>query len=332
MCHPAPDAANGFNNQVIEEFRANDGCVTGSLTGTPILLLHHVGARSGIERVTPLAYTPYRAGGYLIVASNGGSPTHPSWYHNLKAHPTTHVEMGRETFTARAEELQGTARAELWPKLLAAVSESPRVRRNDHTTRTAVRAHPRLREALDEPESRVGDFAPSVVDGQGVTAPFDLDDLGDGGVPLLGRWLLPAGAAGSVERCAIEDDAHICDLTVAHRHVLRTWRVENWDRVRSVHDQRGAVVTERANQFRVRDDPTEWLHECPKRIGALDATRGSVANNVIGDVVHRLLEVMPRPSPVVAESDLESILCVWTCRRRHLVLSLLVASRSANRR
>ena len=61
MCHPAPDTANGFNNQVIEEFRGNDGCVTGSLSGTPILLLHHVGARSGIERVTPLAYTPYRA-------------------------------------------------------------------------------------------------------------------------------------------------------------------------------------------------------------------------------------------------------------------------------
>ncbi len=135
MCHPAPDAANGFNNQVIEEFRANDGRVTGSLTGTPILLLHHVGARSGIERVTPLAYTPYRAGGYLIVASNGGSPTHPSWYHNLKAHPTTHVEMGRETFTARAEELQGTARAELWPKLLAG---SPSLREFDATTTRRV--------------------------------------------------------------------------------------------------------------------------------------------------------------------------------------------------
>ena len=123
MCHPASDAANGFNNQVIEEFRANDGRVTGSLTGTPILLLHHVGARSGIERVTPLAYTPYRAGGYLIVVSNGGSPTHPSWYYNLKAHPTTHVEIGRETFTARVEECKGTARANCGPSC----SQSPRV-------------------------------------------------------------------------------------------------------------------------------------------------------------------------------------------------------------
>jgi deazaflavin-dependent oxidoreductase (nitroreductase family) len=131
MSHPTLDAANRFNNNVIEEFRANDGRVTGSLTGTPILLLHHVGARSGIERVAPLAYTPHGAGGYLIVASNGGSPTHPSWYYNLKAHPTTQVETGTETFTVGAEELKGTARAKLWPKLLA---ESPSLREFDAAT------------------------------------------------------------------------------------------------------------------------------------------------------------------------------------------------------
>ena len=131
MTQPAPKAANGFNHNVIEEFRANDGRVTGSLTGTPILLLHHVGARSGIERVTPLAYTPHGAGGYLIVASNGGSPTHPSWYYNLKAHPKTQVELDTETFMARAQELKGTARANVWPKLLA---ESPSLREFDART------------------------------------------------------------------------------------------------------------------------------------------------------------------------------------------------------
>jgi deazaflavin-dependent oxidoreductase (nitroreductase family) len=115
----APEAANSFNDEVIEEFRANEGRVTGSLTGTPILLLHHVGARSGIERVTPLVYTPHGGGRFLIVASNGGSLRHPSWYYNLKAHPKTDVEMDTQTFTARAEELQGTARARAWPKLLA---------------------------------------------------------------------------------------------------------------------------------------------------------------------------------------------------------------------
>jgi deazaflavin-dependent oxidoreductase (nitroreductase family) len=135
MTDPAPDAANGFNDKIIQEFRANHGRVTGPMSGTPILLLHHVGARSGIERVTPLAYTPHGDDGYLIVASNGGSPTHPSWYYNLKAHPETLVEMDTETFTARAEELKGTARANVWPKLLA---ESPSLREFDATTTRQV--------------------------------------------------------------------------------------------------------------------------------------------------------------------------------------------------
>jgi deazaflavin-dependent oxidoreductase (nitroreductase family) len=131
----APDAVNSLNEEVIEEFRANDGRVTGSLTGTPILLLHHVGARSGIERVTPLAYTPHDGGRYLIVASNGGSPRNPSWYYNLKAHPKAHVEMDTQAFTARAEELQGTARARVWPQVLAG---SPSLREFDARTTRQV--------------------------------------------------------------------------------------------------------------------------------------------------------------------------------------------------
>jgi deazaflavin-dependent oxidoreductase (nitroreductase family) len=105
---------------VIEEFRANRGRVGGPLAGTPILLLHDVGARSGIERVTPLAYTPHGDGRYLITASSGGSPAHPRWYHNLKAHPTVEIEVGAETVTVRAEELDGAARDALWPRLVAA--------------------------------------------------------------------------------------------------------------------------------------------------------------------------------------------------------------------
>jgi deazaflavin-dependent oxidoreductase (nitroreductase family) len=69
--------------------------------------------------VTPLACTPHKDGHYVIVASNGGSPTHPSWYYNLKANPRIEVELGTQTFTMVAEELEGNARAELWPKLLA---------------------------------------------------------------------------------------------------------------------------------------------------------------------------------------------------------------------
>ena len=114
------DGINGFDDKIIAEFRANGGRVSGSLAGTPMILIHHIGAKSGIERVTPLACNPQDDGRIVIVASNGGAPTHPSWYFNLKANPRIEVEAGTETFTVLAEELDGSARAELWPKLIAA--------------------------------------------------------------------------------------------------------------------------------------------------------------------------------------------------------------------
>jgi len=114
--------ANDFDSRIIEEFRANGGRVGGPFAGTPMILVHHIGARSGIERVTPLACSPQGDGRYAIVASSGGSPTHPNWYHNLKAHPMITVEVGTRTFPVRAQELDDIARAELWPKLVA---ESP---------------------------------------------------------------------------------------------------------------------------------------------------------------------------------------------------------------
>jgi deazaflavin-dependent oxidoreductase (nitroreductase family) len=114
------DGINDFDNKLIAEFRANEGRVGGPLAGTSIMLIHHIGAKSGIERVTPVAWSARGDGRFVIAASHGGSPTHPSWYHNLKANPRIEVEVGTETFTVLAEELEGTARAELWPKLVAA--------------------------------------------------------------------------------------------------------------------------------------------------------------------------------------------------------------------
>jgi deazaflavin-dependent oxidoreductase (nitroreductase family) len=120
MANPAPDSdANGYNTKIVEEFRANQGHVGGPWAGTPLILLHHIGARSGIERVSPLACSPQGGGRFAVVASNGGSPTHPDWYYNLKAHPKIKAEVGAQTFTVLAEELDGTARAGLWPKLVA---------------------------------------------------------------------------------------------------------------------------------------------------------------------------------------------------------------------
>jgi deazaflavin-dependent oxidoreductase (nitroreductase family) len=119
MANSAPGASGDFNTKIIEEFRVNQGRVGGSLAGTPMILIHHLGARSGTERVTPLACNPQPGGRFAIVASNGGSPGHPAWYYNIKAHPRITVELGPQTFTVVAEELDDTARAELWPKLIA---------------------------------------------------------------------------------------------------------------------------------------------------------------------------------------------------------------------
>ncbi len=114
------DRGGDFDAKVIAEFRANGGYVGGDLAGTSMLLLHHVGARSGRRRVTPLAYNRLGNGRIVIAASNGGSPNHPAWYHNLKANPRVVVEIGAERFTARAEELEGADRAGAWPELIAA--------------------------------------------------------------------------------------------------------------------------------------------------------------------------------------------------------------------
>ena len=112
-------SASEYNTKIIEEFRANEGRLGGEWAGTTVILVHHFGARSGIERVTPLGCFVLGDGRFAIVASNGGSPRHPDWYHNLRAHPRITVEVGAETFTAVAEELDDTARAELWPRLIA---------------------------------------------------------------------------------------------------------------------------------------------------------------------------------------------------------------------
>jgi deazaflavin-dependent oxidoreductase (nitroreductase family) len=119
VANSAPGQANDYNAKIIEEFRANEGRVGGPWAGTTLILIHHIGAKSGIERVLPLGCSPQGEGRFAIVASNGGSPTHPDWYYNLKANPRIKVEVGPRTFTVVAEELDGAARAGLWPKLVA---------------------------------------------------------------------------------------------------------------------------------------------------------------------------------------------------------------------
>jgi len=83
--------------------------------GTPLLLLHHIGARSGASRVNPLAYLP-AAGRHRIWAANGGAPKHPAWYQNLKTHPFTRIEVGSETIDVVAEEATGDKRVRLFAR------------------------------------------------------------------------------------------------------------------------------------------------------------------------------------------------------------------------
>jgi deazaflavin-dependent oxidoreductase (nitroreductase family) len=130
----AAGSASDFNTKMIEEFRANGGRVGGPWAGTTLILIHHIGARSGAERVTPLGCSLQGDGRFAIVASNGGSSAHPDWYYNLKANPRIKVEVGDQTFAVLAEELDGTARAELWPKLVA---EYPSI--GEYQARTARR-------------------------------------------------------------------------------------------------------------------------------------------------------------------------------------------------
>lgn len=91
-----------FNRQLVEEFRANSGKVTGMFADRPLLLLTTRGAKSGTVRTTPLVYT--RDGDRLVViASKGGAPTNPGWYHNLRVNPTVTVELPNQTFEAKAK-------------------------------------------------------------------------------------------------------------------------------------------------------------------------------------------------------------------------------------
>jgi deazaflavin-dependent oxidoreductase (nitroreductase family) len=102
-----------FNTKVIEEFRANQGRVGPPFEGGTLLLLHHMGAKSGQSRVNPLMYMEDN-GRYVVFASKGGAPTNPDWYHNLKAHPDTTIEVGTDTINVQATEAPGEERDRLF--------------------------------------------------------------------------------------------------------------------------------------------------------------------------------------------------------------------------
>lgn len=109
------DGMKEWNEKVVEEFRANGGKVGGPFEGAPLLILHHTGARSGAERITPLVYQGVD-GGFAIFASNAGKDQHPAWYHNLLAGPRVNVEVGTEEFGAVARVAEDEERTAIFER------------------------------------------------------------------------------------------------------------------------------------------------------------------------------------------------------------------------
>jgi deazaflavin-dependent oxidoreductase (nitroreductase family) len=104
-----------FNRKLVDDLRTHGGKATfGPFVGRDIVILTTTGAKSGETRVNPLVFTRTDDGELVIVASKGGAPTHPSWYHNLVAHPEVTVEVLGEEFKARARVTDGDEHERLY--------------------------------------------------------------------------------------------------------------------------------------------------------------------------------------------------------------------------
>ena len=101
------------NTAIIDEFRANKGMVGGAFDGKPVLLLHHIGAKTGTRRVNPLMYRQ-EGDTFYVFATKAGADTHPDWYHNLKANPAAAIEVGTERFAVVASEIEGGERDRIY--------------------------------------------------------------------------------------------------------------------------------------------------------------------------------------------------------------------------
>ncbi len=120
------------NAGIIQEFRTNHGKVGGYFEGRPLLLLTMRGARTGVERTTPLAYL---ADGerFVVFATKGGAPTNPDWYYNVSANPDVTIEVGDRRLPAKARVTAEPERSELydrqaerWPAFAEYPKKTPR--------------------------------------------------------------------------------------------------------------------------------------------------------------------------------------------------------------
>jgi deazaflavin-dependent oxidoreductase (nitroreductase family) len=101
------------NSGIVDEFKANEGKVGGIFEGKPLLLLHHKGAKTGKERVSPLMYKQLD-GAYAVFASKGGADTNPDWFHNLVANPDVSIEIGTDKIDVRARVAEDSEHERIW--------------------------------------------------------------------------------------------------------------------------------------------------------------------------------------------------------------------------
>jgi deazaflavin-dependent oxidoreductase (nitroreductase family) len=113
---------NDVNQNGISEFRENGGVVGGMFEGMPMLVLHSTGAKSGLERLNPLAYQQVGES-WAIFASKAGAPTHPDWYHNVVAGPDVTIEVGTDTLPVRARVAESAERDEIYARQAANIPQ-----------------------------------------------------------------------------------------------------------------------------------------------------------------------------------------------------------------
>jgi deazaflavin-dependent oxidoreductase (nitroreductase family) len=136
----APSDINGWNERIIAEVRANSGYAAWSSKeefaagrpvppwvpgfdkhqGWPLVLVHHTGAKTGRERISPLFYQSV-GDNWAVFGTHGGKPHHPAWFHNLMANPRVTVEVGAETVPAVARLAEGAERERIWAKETALI-------------------------------------------------------------------------------------------------------------------------------------------------------------------------------------------------------------------
>lgn len=114
----APRLLKGISKANVAIYRATDGRLAGHELGLPLCLLTTTGRKSGLSRTTPLIFMADGAR-LVLVASQGGLPTHPMWFLNLRANPDVRVQIRAQTRSMHARVADDAERTQLWPRLVA---------------------------------------------------------------------------------------------------------------------------------------------------------------------------------------------------------------------